>query len=80
MKDRKAFEEEFATGMYLGYTCYGPYITEDGKHIRTDLIMLIDDKARLIVGGRFFYNDNSYDFQKVLKEAVADTVYLINFT
>lgn len=71
MKDRKAFEEEFAAGMYQGDTCYGPYITEDGKCRRTYLIMLIDDKSRLIVGGRFFYNDNSYNFQKVLKEAVA---------
>ena len=71
MKDRKAFEEEFATGMYQGDTCYGPYITEDGKNRRTYLVMLIDDKSRLIVGGRFFYNDNSYNFQKVLKEAVA---------
>ena len=71
MKDRKAFEEEFATGMYQGDTCYGPYITEDSKRRRTYLIMLIDDKSRLIVGGRFFYNDNAYNFQKVLKEAVA---------
>lgn len=71
MKDRKAFEEEFATGMYQGDTCYGPYITENGECRRTYLIMLIDDKSRLIVGGRFFYNDNSYNFQKVLKEAVA---------
>ena len=71
MKDRKAFEEEFATGMYQGDTCYGPYITEDSKRRRTYLIMLIDDKSRMIVGGRFFYNDNAYNFQKVLKEAVA---------
>ena len=71
LKDRKAFEEEFATGMYQGDTCYGPYITEDSKCRRTYLIMLIDDKSRLIVSGRFFYNDNSYNFQKVLKEAVA---------
>lgn len=71
MKDRKAFEEEFSTGMYQGDTCYGPYITENGECRRTYLIMLIDDKSRLIVGGRFFYNDNSYNFQKVLKEAIA---------
>ena len=71
VKDRKAFEEEFATGMYQGDTCYGPYITENRQHRRTYLVMLIDDKSRLIVGGRFFYNDNSYNFQKVLKEAVA---------
>jgi transposase InsO family protein len=83
MKDRKAFEEEFATGMYQGDTCYGPYITENGEYRRTYLIMLIDDKSRLIVGGRFFYNDNSYNFQKVLKEAVArygipNKIYLDN--
>lgn len=71
IKDRKAFEEEFAGGMYQGDTCYGPYITENEQRRRTYLIMLIDDKSRLIVGGRFFYNDNSYNFQKVLKEAVA---------
>ncbi len=83
MKDRKAFEEEFATGMYQGDTCYGPYITENGERRRTYIIMLIDDKSRLIVGGRFFYNDNSYNFQKVLKEAVArygipNKIYLDN--
>lgn len=70
-KDRKAFEEEFAGGMYQGDTCYGPYITESGLRRRTYLIMLLDDKSRLIVGGRFFYNDNAYNFQKVLKESVA---------
>lgn len=71
MKDRKAFEEEFAAGMYQGDTCYGPYIVENGERKRTYLIMLIDDKSRLIVGGRFFYNDNSYNFQKVLKESIS---------
>lgn len=71
IKDRKAFEEEFSTGMYQADTCYGPYITENNEKKRTYLIMIIDDKSRLIVGGRFFYNDNSYNFQKVLKEAVA---------
>lgn len=71
MKDRKAFEEEFAGGMYQGDTCYGPYITENGSRKRTYLIMLIDDKSRLIVGGRFFYSDNAYNFQKVLKESIA---------
>lgn len=85
MKDRKAFEEEFATGMYQGDTCYGPYITENAQRRRTYLVMLIDDKSRLIVGGRFFYNDNSYNFQKVLKEAVArygipNKLYLDNGT
>jgi transposase InsO family protein len=70
-KDRKAFEEEFACGMYQVDSLYGPYIVEDEIRRRTYLIMLIDDKTRMIVGGRFFYNDNAYNFQKVFKDAVA---------
>lgn len=31
----------------------------------------IDDHSRLLVGGGLFYNDNAYNFQKVLKAAVA---------
>ena len=33
--------------------------------------MILDDRSRLITGGRFFYQDNSFNFQKVLKDAVA---------
>ncbi len=70
IKDRKAFEEEFACGMYQADTLYGPYLIEDGLRRRTYLIMILDDKSRMIVGGRFFYADNAYHFQKVLKDAV----------
>jgi len=34
-------------------------------------MMIIDDCARLIVGGQIFYNDNAYNFQKVLKQAIS---------
>ena len=71
MKDRKAFEEEFSGAMYQADTCYGPYICENGENRRTYLIMVVDDHSRLIVGGRYFYSDNAYNFQIVLKEAVA---------
>lgn len=71
LKDRKAFEEEWACGMYQADTLYGPYIKEDGHNRRTYCIMIIDDKTRMIVGGKFFYNDNAYNFQKVLKSACA---------
>lgn len=71
LKDRKAFEEEFACGMFQGDSLYGPYIVENGVRRRAYLIMLIDDKSRMIVGGQFFYNDNSYNFQKVLKDAIS---------
>ena len=69
-KDRKAFEEEFPGGMYQADTCYTTYIRENGKLRRTYLINIIDDNSRMIVGARFFYNDNAYNFQQVLKEAV----------
>lgn len=71
VKDRKAFEEEFFGALWQADTCYLPHICEDGKNRRTYLIMIIDDHSRLIVGGQIFYNDNSYNFQTVLKNAIA---------
>ena len=70
-KDRRAFEEEFSTGMFQADTLYGPYISENGSSRRTYCIMILDDRSRLIVGGKFFYQDNSVNFQKVLYDAVA---------
>lgn len=70
-KDRKAFEEEYPCGMYQADTSYTCYIHENGKARRTYLIQIIDDHSRLIVGSRFFYNDNAYNFQLVLKEAIS---------
>lgn len=57
--------------MYQADSLYGPYIYENGQRRRTYCIMIIDDRSRMIVGGRFFYADNAYNFQKVLKDAVA---------
>ena len=70
-KDRKAFEEEFPGGMYQSDTSYTCYINENGKLRRTYLIQIVDDHSRLIVASRFFYNDNAYNFQLVLKDAVS---------
>ena len=71
IKDRKAFEEEFPGNMYQADTCHSIYITEDGKRRKTYLFYIVDDHSRMIVGARFFYHDNAYNFQQVLKEAVA---------
>lgn len=71
LRDRKAFEESAFGNMWQADTCYLPYITEDGKSRRVYCIMIIDDHSRLLVGGGLFYNDNAYNFQKVLKEAIA---------
>jgi transposase InsO family protein len=70
-KDRKAFEEEYPCGMFQADTSYTCYITENGKQRRTYLIQIVDDHSRLIVGSRFFYNENAYNFQLVLKEAIS---------
>jgi len=70
-KDRKAFEAAFPGDMYQADTCYTTYIREDGKLRRTYLIHIIDDHSRLIVGARFFYNDNAFNFQLVLKDTIA---------
>lgn len=32
---------------------------------------IVDDYSRMIVGAKFFYNDNAFNFQLVLKEAIA---------
>lgn len=71
IKDRKAFEEEFFGALWQADTCYLPHICENGKKRRTYLIMIIDDHSRLIVGGQIFYNDNAFNFQRVLKDAIA---------
>ena len=83
VKDRKAFEEPQFGCLWQADTCYLPFITENGKARRTYLIMIIDDHSRLIVGGQIFYNDNAYNFQKVLKQAIStygipDKLYLDN--
>jgi len=71
-KDRKAFEEPYFGAMFQADTCYFPYVPDGGgKRRRTYLIMIVDDHSRMIVGAKLFFEDNSYNFQQVLKNAVA---------
>lgn len=72
LKDRKAFEEPFFGAMWQADTCHFPYVPDsDGKRRRTYLIAIVDDHSRMIVGARLFFEDNAYNFQKVLKDAIA---------
>lgn len=72
LKDRKAFEEPFFGAMWQADTSYFPYIPDgSGKRQRTYLIAIVDDHSRMIVGARLFFADSAYNFQKVLKDAVA---------
>ena len=82
---RHAFEMDRFGKLWQGDTAYLPYITPDGckKPRRTYCIMLLDDHSRMIVGGEIFFNDNSVNFKKVLKNAVIaygipDKIYLDN--
>jgi transposase InsO family protein len=71
-KDRKAFEEPFFGAMWQADTCFFPYIPNgNGKRQRTYLIAMVDDYSRMIVGAKLFFEDNAYNFQKVLKDAAA---------
>ena len=83
IRDRKAYEADAFGKIWQADTCYLPYITENGRRRRVYCVMIIDDHSRLLVGGELFYNDNAYNFQKVLKAAVSayglpDTLYVDN--
>ena len=72
LRDRKAFEEPFFGAMWQADTCFFPYVPDgSGKRRRTYLMIILDDYARLIVAARLFFEDNAYNFQKLLKDAVA---------
>lgn len=83
LRDRKAYEEDAFGKIWQPAICYLPYITENGQTRRVYCIMVIDDHSRLLVGGGLFYNDNAYNFQKVLKNTIAaygipDKLYVDN--
>jgi len=83
IKDRKAYEMPEFGCMWQADTAYLPYIEENGYRRRTYLIMILDDHSRMIVGGEIFYNDNAYNYQKVLKHAIStyglpDKLYMDN--
>lgn len=72
-KDRKAFEEDAFGRLWQADTCHFCYINDaaDKKAHKVYLVVIIDDHSRMIVGAGMSYSDNSYGFQKVLKQAVS---------
>lgn len=71
LRDRKAFEEDAFGKMWQADTCYIAHIVEGGKSRQVYCMAIIDDHSRMLVGARLFYNDNAYNFQTVLKDAIA---------
>lgn len=73
IRDRKAFEERFSNGMWQADTLYGPHVLVPKTKTKTRayLQMIIDDKSRMIVAGKFYDADNSINFLRTLKSAIA---------
>ena len=71
VEDMRAFEMENANDMWQLDTTYCSYITgENNRKLRTYLIMIVDDRSRMIVGYGFFLEDNAINVQTVLKRAI----------
>ena len=68
--DRRAFVMEHANDCWQADTSHGPYILINGKKVLTYLIAIIDDASRMIVGAKFFFNDNGINLQEVMKNAI----------
>ena len=68
--DRRAFVMEHANDCWQADTSHGPYLTIGGKKTLTYLIAIIDDASRLIVGAKFYFNDNSINLQDIFKSSV----------
>lgn len=69
--DRRAFEMECPNDCWQADTSVGPYLTIDGKRKKTYLIMFIDDCSRLIIHGKFFFEENFVNLEEVLKKSIA---------
>ena len=71
-RDRRAFEAELPGDLWQADTMYGPWCDlGGGRRGRAFLQMVLDDRTRVIVGGRFWASDNAANFQRVLKRSVA---------
>ena len=70
-KEKRAWEYAHSLDGYEADTCHTMYIfDENGEYRKTYLIAIIDNHSRMIVGARFFFNDNAINFQQVWKSAV----------
>lgn len=71
-KEQKRFVHRYPNDCWQADTMYGPYIKEGktGRARRTYLIAFIDDSSRLIVGGQFFFSEETANIKTVLRHAV----------
>ena len=70
-KPRLAYEMEKFGELWQADTCHEVYINDGAGNTRKCYcIQIIDDYTRMIVGGEYFFEDSSYNFQKVLYDAI----------
>jgi len=68
---RKKFEKQNINELWIADCMHGPYIMHEKKKQRVFLISIIDDCSRVIVGSKFFFQENSISLEIVLKEAIS---------
>lgn len=69
-KDRRAFSMEYPGDCWQTDISQGPYLTINGKKMRTYLIAYIDDASRAIMAASFSYEQNLISVLSVFKQAV----------
>lgn len=68
---RKKFEKEHINELWISDCLHGPYLMHERRKRQVFLISIIDDYSRCIVGGRFFFHENSISLEAVLKDAIS---------
>lgn len=67
---RKKFEKEHINELWIADCMHGPYIMHEGKKRKLFLISAIDDCSRMITAGRFFFQENIFTLEAVIKEGI----------
>ena len=68
---RKKFEHDCVNDLWIADTMHGPSIRQGKTRHKVFLIAAIDDHSRVIVCGRFFFQENSLCLELVLKEGIS---------
>lgn len=69
-KEMRRYEREHINEVWCGDTSYGPYISINGKRVRTYIMAFIDDASRMITSVDLVLNDNFSNMMGTLKKAV----------
>lgn len=69
-KDRRAFEMEYPGDCWQTDISVGPYLTINGRKLKTYLVAYIDDSSRAVMASAFFFEQNLAAVLSVFKMAV----------